>query len=1205
MANNYRLIIQDVYGKGRDLKLTYNQGKTSSQVIKINYIDCIFTLKNFSYTKAIYQPGEIKITLILTKEKDSFTLSDVKAVHTSLINKSIKLEYSEDSSMSNAFEIAKSYYTFDIQIERKKGSSGVLSVNIKAFDPLKFLTLDKYCMAYTCKKLVLDIISKVDLWPDALPEELKEAITNDRKSITEKEINIENLKKDSEKDSEKDSKKDSKKDSEKNKEAIKQETEKLNEAIQNWWKNENGFFIKNPQFISYEKDKNYFEFIQPYLVQYNESFLDFLVRVTNRCGEFFYYENGKIYIGWKKTGSINIKDYVSVRFPQEISSAWKNDSIADMHNDYTQAEDKNLKNTNKTPTMMRDCELASDENLASIPPKEEYTSWKDFALYPGCFYVNLVSDALCSQNLVDMITDLGLSTAATISSSKNSSNKTNDDYEANNFSGAYKDERMQGNNIHPFSTNDTIKSGIKEKDKQVAYSLAYYANIQKGIESAERSRIQIELGDYFHKISLGSIVKLDSDEYIVVKIDSKINSQDNMDGETLKIEAIPYTKEVTVYPPSAHVDSIRTAKAQRAIVTHNQDPLKMNRVRVRYPWQGTTNTSEDSTPWIRIALPMASNGSGFNFLPEVGDEAMINFENGNIERPYVEGMLYSKGQTVPGDYMGKGARVISSVNGHSIIFSDPSKMNILKTFSPMLKTLGNFMVIPEFSIKDRKAIGGIELTDEYGFYSIAMSSSNRSITISSPLGNVSINAFTGIKISAPNGNISIEGKNINIAAGNNLTLSSGNNIKSHFWPYYKKDGLGKSLLNGLSDLLESAISKFNPIDMGLVRTVMETFLRPIGGTMLIKSNRYMCIEAGKGEAQIAGRMIVNNYNVWKSIFYAYKPQYFDTTIRYKDNAVVTSQIPNYLESSIQAIDAIYSECVKSFKRMKIHSNALNEAYTSLTSDRFKRISKTVSNYNDIKNFDTIYENLPFNPVKLNINNNIANNLKPIKKAEFNKTYKSKITKYNDTISAIEIDVITSEKLIDNICENLFNGNVLSSVLNDGTIKSKIRNLFYPVCAPNYNYRAKNLPTLDIELKREIIYLILVKLIDLQSEVKDVTNIDKVRLSQIGEPKGYDQQQWSEFVNKIDKIIVSGGKKLYLKRFGIKAKEIVLGTFGGFDKLNGVFDQYIWDSNEDSGKILFSDSKGKTLNFNNDTIHYYKKLETADPIKEIKNTLSSI
>ena len=282
MANNYRFIIQDVYGKGRDLKLTYNQGKTSSQVIKINYIDCIFTLKNFSYTKAIYQPGEIKITLILTKEKDSFTLSDVKAIHSSLINRSVILEFSEDSSMSDAFEIAKDYYTFDIQIERKKGSSGVLSVYIKAFDPLKFLALDKFCIAYTCKKLIKDIILNDKVWPNNAPINFAEKLKSLQTTINEINALKYEITHDNKKEKE-------------NKKVIKE-------------KEKNLFIVTNPLFLSYpdSKNKTYTEFIQPYLVQYNESFLDFLIRVTNRCGEFFYYENGKIHIGWEETDSINI-----------------------------------------------------------------------------------------------------------------------------------------------------------------------------------------------------------------------------------------------------------------------------------------------------------------------------------------------------------------------------------------------------------------------------------------------------------------------------------------------------------------------------------------------------------------------------------------------------------------------------------------------------------------------------------------------------------------------------------------------------------------------------------------------------------------------------------------------------------------------------------------------------------------------------------
>ena len=61
---------------------------------------------------------------------------------------------------------------------------------------------------------------------------------------------------------------------------------------------------------------------------------------------------------------------------------------------------------------------------------------------------------------------------------------------------------------------------------------------------------------------------------------------------------------------------------------------------------------------------------------------------------------------------------------------------------------------------------------------------------------------------------------------------------------------------------------------------------------------------------------------------------------------------------------------------------------------------------------------------------------------------------------------------------------------------------------------------------------------------------------------------------------------------------------GAHKLDGILDQYIWDTNEDAGKILFSDQEGETLNFQNKEIHYYKKSET-DPLTKLKQILGGI
>ena len=65
------------------------------------------------------------------------------------------------------------------------------------------------------------------------------------------------------------------------------------------------------QVLKYDRDsKNAIEHIFPYLVQYNESFYDMLIRTCNRWGEFVYWEMGQLYIGYDNSSS-NIKSIPS------------------------------------------------------------------------------------------------------------------------------------------------------------------------------------------------------------------------------------------------------------------------------------------------------------------------------------------------------------------------------------------------------------------------------------------------------------------------------------------------------------------------------------------------------------------------------------------------------------------------------------------------------------------------------------------------------------------------------------------------------------------------------------------------------------------------------------------------------------------------------------------------------------------------------
>jgi uncharacterized protein involved in type VI secretion and phage assembly len=80
------------------------------------------------------------------------------------------------------------------------------------------------------------------------------------------------------------------------------------------------------------------------------------------------------------------------------------------------------------------------------------------------------------------------------------------------------------------------------------------------------------------------------------------------------------------------------------IVTNNQDPDGMGRVRVKYP-----ALSDDlEGTWARIATPAAGNQRGLLMLPVPGEEVLVAFEHADTTRPYVLGSLFN-GKDKPGD----------------------------------------------------------------------------------------------------------------------------------------------------------------------------------------------------------------------------------------------------------------------------------------------------------------------------------------------------------------------------------------------------------------------------------------------------------------------------------------------------------------------------------------------------------------------------
>ena len=100
------------------------------------------------------------------------------------------------------------------------------------------------------------------------------------------------------------------------------------------------------------------------------------------------------------------------------------------------------------------------------------------------------------------------------------------------------------------------------------------------------------------------------------------------------------------------------------------DPLPMGRVRVRVP----SIDSLDPLPWARVAVPMAGlplpMPHGTYFIPQLGTEVLVAFENGDVNLPYVIGCLWNSSAPPPLPSPLMQMRMIRTPVGNQILFTD-------------------------------------------------------------------------------------------------------------------------------------------------------------------------------------------------------------------------------------------------------------------------------------------------------------------------------------------------------------------------------------------------------------------------------------------------------------------------------------------------------------------------------------------------------
>ncbi|HLO57286.1 MAG TPA: phage baseplate assembly protein V [Bacteroidales bacterium] len=229
---------------------------------------------------------------------------------------------------------------------------------------------------------------------------------------------------------------------------------------------------------------------------------------------------------------------------------------------------------------------------------------------------------------------------------------------------------------------DHAKSVSEKKFKQenILFSSGLYAKESDFKDFFEtrriadtRSLISNEGQSTLPDINVGSVIKIKSQndqeddfgEFIITSVKHIIDTERKYKNY---FTAIP--KSINK-PPLNNRVKLPACEMQPAVISSNDDPENLGRVKARFFWD-----DHSETPWLRVLNPHGGKSDkndqhGFYFIPEINDEVMIGFEGNDPDKPFVMGSVYHKNSKPDHWYHSQNnTKSIRTRNGNQILFID-------------------------------------------------------------------------------------------------------------------------------------------------------------------------------------------------------------------------------------------------------------------------------------------------------------------------------------------------------------------------------------------------------------------------------------------------------------------------------------------------------------------------------------------------------
>jgi type VI secretion system secreted protein VgrG len=208
---------------------------------------------------------------------------------------------------------------------------------------------------------------------------------------------------------------------------------------------------------------------------------------------------------------------------------------------------------------------------------------------------------------------------------------------------------------------------------------------------------------------------------------------------------------------------------------------------VKFPWDRSAAQDDTASCWIRVAQLWAGSGWGAMYIPRVGQEVVVDYLNGNPDRPIVVGCVYNANMmpsdALPDNKTRSNIQTNSSTGGggfNQLRFEDKAGSEEVyfqaqKDYNKLVKN-NETVTIDQGNRSITLNTGDNSLTVSKGNNSLTVSQKDNTVTVSQGNNSVTVSAGNdSLTVSQGNHSITVSAGTSTINAGQSITLQVGSN----------------------------------------------------------------------------------------------------------------------------------------------------------------------------------------------------------------------------------------------------------------------------------------------------------------------------------------------------------------------------------------------------------------------------------------------